>query len=80
MAVAFVTATWSVSKNGVGFSTVYPLAPSSDFASAYVAAAVFGEVLWKTSCTITPMYSGYMLILPVVREVWMSSVDPMFSL
>ena len=58
-----------------------PLVASSFFASRYVAAAVFGEsVWWKTSWTITPVYSGYMLILPLVSEVWISSVEPMFSL
>ena len=76
-----MTATTSVSKNGVGFSTVKPFAASSFFASAYVAFAVFADdVWWKTSCTITPVYSGYKLILPLVSDVWISSVEPMFSL
>jgi len=61
--------------------TVKPLPASSFFASRYVALAVFADsVWWKTSCTITPVYSGYMLSFPLAREVCMSSVEPMFSL
>src|SRR4051812_33217117 len=49
-AVLFVTAMTSVSKNGVGRRSVRPLFASSSFASAYVAAPVFGvEDLWCTT-------------------------------
>ena len=54
-AVAFVTATTSVSKNGVALRTVKPFAASSLRASFVVAAAVPGEKLWwKTTWLLTP--------------------------
>src|SRR4051794_11839825 len=80
-AVAFVTATTSVSENGVAFSRVKPRLRSSCFARLYVAVAElpdFGR--WKTTWTMTPVYSGYMLILPLWSAVWITSVEPMLSL
>ena len=46
LAVAFVTASASVSKNGVGVSALMPCAASSCLASLYVAVAVLGEEAW----------------------------------
>ena len=44
-------------------------------------AAVFGNVfLLKVTVRAMPMYSGYIVIWPLVSAFWISSVEPMFSL
>ena len=43
--------------------------------------AVFGnDFFLKVTVSAIPMYSGYMVTLPLVSAFWISSVEPMFSL
>jgi hypothetical protein len=76
LAVDVSTETESVSKNGVWFNTVKPRDSSNAFAALNVAAADLGDGLWARSRTMTPVYSGYMLIFPLVRAVSASSELP----